>query len=191
MSVLRAIASFFGIHPAPERPVRHLTLVHDEHTLDVQSAEVDNERQRYSAERYIDHLLACEGGDRTGFREWSMYLLRMQAERPDDYAHFMSEVDVLMESGRWHTVLTPEDKAKAAQAAYEKRFEIIAGLEKRGETFGIAASAANRMVSDLPLGEAVIVQDDPTTEELLGLPAWPDISGEEYEENFNEPGDER
>jgi hypothetical protein len=167
MSLMRAIAGFFGIH----------------HNFDFHEglktgapidAEVDNERQRYSAERYIQHLLDCENGDHTGRAEWSRFLLGMNA---DDYASFFGQVDALMEAGEWHTVLTPEDKERAAATSRAKRFEILQGLERRGPS-GLPASLANKGLGDY----------QPTQDELLGLPAWPDL-GDENEEGENDEED--
>jgi hypothetical protein len=192
MSFTHAILRFFGVH-VPE-PVQTPAYAHRKYVLnellktEEPIAEVDNERDRYTAARYIAHLKACELGDRRGFKEWSQRLLKMRQESPDDYEVFFRQVDELIEAGEWHTVLTPADKVIAAENARAKRFEIIEGLERSGPS-GLPMSIANRMASTTHVVEYPALldtcQDQPTADEMMGLPPWPDLGDDEAEPEGN------
>jgi hypothetical protein len=141
------------------------------------AAEVDSERERYSAKRYIEHLRACEDGDRRGFPEWSRYLLNLA---PDDYRVFSGQVDQLMADGALFMVLSPEEQALAASNARAKRDELIADELRRAQSTGpsgLPMELVNRAICD---------DYQPTQADLMGLPAWPDIEEGDDDEDSEE-----
>lgn len=152
-----------------------------EHLLGSQepvAAEVDNERQRYSAGRYVAHMKGALLGNEIGRGEWSRYIRSLPA---DSCEEFFGEVDALIERGELWQVLTPEEKADCVRQVLARKDEIQSD----------ASRPMHRSEMDAGLRNELFQSADrmPTHDELLGLPSFPDI-GEDNDQDKDQDQDQ-
>jgi hypothetical protein len=158
-------------------------LVQHDYASEVMAAEVDSEKQRYSAARYVQMqrdvfmgvVDAMDAEERAKFErrrvEFMRYIHRLA---PDEQTAFWAENDELISKGDLWVVPTPEE-------AEEARQRVLARIDE------IRADAARPMFKarlielDPALRNALALDEDrmPTDDEMLGLPGFPELGDDE------------
>ena len=151
------------------------------------AAEVDSERQRYTAARYVEQQRSAMDGDHTGRREWARFIRSLSDE---DYGMFFAEVDELIEAGGLVAVLTDEQKAEARERVLARKDEIQADNARLMKDWGVAPEYMHDALSVThATGDGAFQLEpipNPRVDDCLdedGLPAWPaDLGSEAWDE---------
>lgn len=142
------------------------------------TAEVESERERYSAARYVQHQRAAMDGDFTGRREWALAIARMS---PEDRQAFFDEVDMIIWSGGLVAVLTTEQIEEVRQRVLARKDEIQSDNARSMSNFGEFNAQVVHAVADDPDW-----QPENSGLDEDGLPAWPELDSEEWDETAEE-----
>lgn len=156
-------------------------------SFDTPAGEVDADRERYSAARYIDHLRdALHRGNAKGRPDWLKYINRLS---PDDYLSFMLESDALIEQGALVHVLTAEEQEQVKARVIEKRAEYMAMGGGFMKDFGISPEEMHRQLYEIDHEDDGLINASPFFELPENDNAWPedeedvDIGGETDDRN--------
>ena len=137
-----------------------------------QAAEVEDQRERYSAARYVQCMRAAMNGDRSHFKEWQRHI---HALSPEDYGAFMWEVDLLIMAGRLTAVLTDEQMAEVKERVLERKDEIIAMTMPTG---AVPVATMHEIINGTYKDEDGMDED--------GLPAWPELEEFGGDDDFSD-----